>query len=88
MDEATEGLHQESRANAADISRAIEGMTKYYNGVVDVIEKSYYEDGNQINEVLIEALNEYPGVVTDAYIAIGRTEFYDGSLRFQISKFN
>jgi len=79
VDEATEGLHQESRANAADISRAIEGMTKYYNGVADVIEKSYYEDGNQINEVLIESLNEYPGVVTDAYIAIGRTEFYDGS---------
>ena len=54
-------------------------MTKYYDGVADVIEKSYYEDGNQINDVLIESLNEFPGVVTDAYIAIGRTEFYDGS---------
>ena len=79
VDEAAEGLHQESRANAADISQTIEGMTKYYDGVADVIEKSYYEDGNQINDVLIESLNEFPGVVTDAYIAIGRTEFYDGS---------
>ena len=79
VDEAAEGLHQESRANAADIAQTIEGMTKYYDGVADVIEKSHYEDGNQINDVLIESLNEYPGVVTDAYIAIGRTEFYDGS---------
>ena len=62
VDEATAGLHQESRANAADIAKTIAGMTKYYNGVADVMEKSYYTDGNQINNVLIESLNEYPGV--------------------------
>ncbi|MBO6128301.1 MAG: methyl-accepting chemotaxis protein [Pseudobutyrivibrio sp.] len=79
VDEATAGLHQESRANAADIARTIEGMTKYYDGLADAIEKSTYVDGNQINNLLIESLNEYPGVVIDAYIAVGRTEFYDGS---------
>lgn len=79
VSEATAGLHQESRANAADIAQTMDSITKYYDGVADVIEKSSYEDGNQINNVLIESLNEYPGVVTDAYIAIGRSEFYDGS---------
>ena len=79
IDEATSGLHQESRANAADIAQTLDSMTKYYDGVADVIERSTYENGDQINNVLIDSLNEFPGVVTDAYIAIGRTEFYDGS---------
>ena len=79
VDEATRNLHQESRANAADIAQTMEGIRKYYDGVADSIEKSTYEDADQLNNLLIESLNEYPGVVTDAYIAIGRTEFYDGS---------
>ena len=79
VNEATSNLHQESRANAADIAQTMEGIRKYYDGVADSIEKSTYEDADQLNDLLIESLNEYPGVVTDAYIAIGRTEFYDGS---------
>ena len=78
-EEATNGLHQESRANAADIAQTMEGMKKYYDGIADGIEKATFESEDQLNNLLIESLNEYPGVVTDAYIAIGRTEFYDGS---------
>ena len=79
VEEATEALHQESRANAADIAQTMDSMTKYYDGLADSISGSYFEDTNQVNNVLIDSLNEFPGVVTDAYIAVGRTEFYDGS---------
>ena len=77
--EATKGLHQESRANAADIAQTMDSMTKYYDGLADAIEGGTFESDVQINNLLTESLNEFPGVVTDAYIAIGRTEFYDGS---------
>lgn len=79
VEEATSGLHQESRANAADLAQKVEGITKYYDGIADAIEKSTYETPDQINNVLIESLKENEGIVSDAYIAIGRTEFYDGS---------
>ena len=79
VQEATEGLHEESRANAADIAQTMDGMRKYYDGVADAVERSNYEDPNQLNALLTNTLDEYPGVVIDAYIAIGKSEFYDGS---------
>lgn len=78
QDEATSGLHQESRANASDIAGMIDGMRKFYDGVADSIERSSYESNDQIATLLENSMKEYDGVVIDSYIAFGKDEFIDG----------
>ena len=78
-DEATSGLHQESRANAADISQMIEGIKKYYDGTADLLESSPYVTDADIFRALEPGMAEYPDVVSDSYLALGKDTFYDGS---------
>ncbi len=79
IEEATGGLYQESRANAADISALIEGITKYYDGVADVLEESNYESDDEIEAVLALSMTEYSDMVTDSYIGFSNMDFIDGS---------
>ncbi len=77
--EATNGLDQETRANAEDIAQMIEGVTKYYDGIADVIEDSAYESDAEIESQLADSMTEFDGVVTDAYIGFSNMDFIDGS---------
>jgi len=79
VEKATDALKQESRANAADISGIIEGITNYYDGIADGIEKANFDDDQQIFGALKDSMDEYPEMVTDAYIAFGKSTFIDGS---------
>ncbi len=79
VDEATNGLQQEARANAADIAGEVSGMKAYVNGVADTIGASEYADGDAILDVLYTAMEEYPDVISDIYLAIGSSEAYFGS---------
>ena len=79
VSESTNGLQQETRANAADIAELIEGVTKYYDGVADIIEASAYETDDQIQAQLAESMTEFDGTVTDAYIGLSNMDFIDGS---------
>ena len=78
-DEATNGLHQESLANANDISSQLAAIKKYYDGTADVLEASPYASDADILKALDPGMSEYAGMVSDSYIALGRDAFYDGS---------
>ena len=77
--EATNGLHQESRANAADISQMMEGIVKYYDGVADILENSDYSSDTEICNLLALSMSEYSDVVTDVYVGFSNKGFIDGS---------
>ena len=77
--ESTEGLQQETNSNANDIAELLAGITKYYDGVADVIEHGNYENDKEIEDVLAESMTEYDGLVTDAYIGFSNMDFIDGS---------
>jgi len=78
-DKVRSGLHQESRANAADIAKMMEGIKLYYNGVADAVEKSNYTDDAQITALLSNAVSKYDGVVASCYIGFSNKQFLDGS---------
>ncbi|MCR5153470.1 MAG: methyl-accepting chemotaxis protein, partial [Lachnospiraceae bacterium] len=72
------GLYEESRANSEDISSLLQGITRYYNGLADAMEFSYYNSDSELIANLAEGMNEYPGIVIDCYIALSDKTFYDG----------
>ncbi|MCR5342326.1 MAG: methyl-accepting chemotaxis protein [Butyrivibrio sp.] len=75
---ATNGLAMEAKANAAEIAGQMSTMVSYYNGLGDTLEKSTYADDNAYLGALLPGMDEYPGVVIDVYLAIGKESFYDG----------
>ncbi len=78
-EKASNALYQESRANAADIAEMVEGITKYYDGVADILEGSTYTSDDEIYNLLADAMTEYTDVVTDCYIGFSNLDFIDGS---------
>ncbi|WP_026666226.1 methyl-accepting chemotaxis protein [Butyrivibrio sp. FC2001] len=78
VEEATNGLAMEAKANAAEIAGDVSNMVAYYNGLGDTLEKSSFADDNAYLNALLPGMDEYPGVVIDVYLAIGKEAFYDG----------
>ncbi|WP_051201107.1 methyl-accepting chemotaxis protein [Butyrivibrio sp. XPD2002] len=78
VEEATNGLAMEAKANAAEIAGDMSNMVAYYNGLGDTLEKSSFADDNAYLNALLPGMDEYPGVVIDVYLAIGKEAFYDG----------
>ncbi|MBE6014445.1 MAG: methyl-accepting chemotaxis protein [Lachnospiraceae bacterium] len=77
--QAKDGLHQESRANASEISGLIEGLKTYYDGISDIIEKSTFSSDGEIVAALKDTMDKYPDMVTAAYIGLSDKTFLDGS---------
>jgi methyl-accepting chemotaxis protein len=77
-DKVKSGLHQESRANAADIAQMMEGIRKYYDGLADTLERSNYADDKQILQVLADGMAKYDGVISDVYVGFSNKQFLDG----------
>lgn len=78
VQEATNGLQQEARANAADISGEMAEIVSYYNGFGDTFESSMYADDAAVLKALEPGMKKYPDVVIDLYVAFGKDAFYDG----------
>ncbi|WP_051656384.1 methyl-accepting chemotaxis protein [Butyrivibrio sp. AE3004] len=78
IESAQNGLQQEARKNASDIAGKMEGIISYYNAYADTLEASSYADDTAILKSLEPGMNEYPGVVSDVYLAFGKDQFYDG----------
>ncbi|WP_050008269.1 methyl-accepting chemotaxis protein [Butyrivibrio sp. WCE2006] len=78
VDEATNGLSQEAKANSEEIAATMNGIKNYYDGLADVIESSKYEDASGIKAVLATGMKKYPNEVSDVYLAFGRELFVDG----------
>ncbi len=79
VEEASGRLQEETAEDANMLAETIMGITKYYDGVADVLENSTYESNSEIENILAGAMTEYDGVVTDAYIGLSNMEFIDGA---------
>ena len=79
VSEATNGLKQEARKNAADIAGDMKGIVDYYDGFADTFSVSSYADEKAILKALEPGMAKYPEVVSDLYLAFGKDAFYDGS---------
>ncbi|SEL22579.1 hypothetical protein SAMN04487770_107105 [Butyrivibrio sp. ob235] len=75
---ANNGLQQEAKKNASDISGMMEGIVSYYNAYADTLQVSDYADDAAILKSLEPGMKAYPGVVSDVYLAFGKDYFYDG----------
>ncbi|WP_026495015.1 methyl-accepting chemotaxis protein [Butyrivibrio sp. WCD3002] len=78
VEEATNGLAMEAKANAAEIAGEMSEMVSYYNSLGDVLEKSAYADDAAYFRALEPGMAAYPDVVIDVYLAVGTENFYDG----------
>ncbi|MCR5776934.1 MAG: methyl-accepting chemotaxis protein [Lachnospiraceae bacterium] len=79
VEEATNGLKQEAKKNAADIAGDMEGIIDYYDGFADTFSVSSYSTDADILKALEPGMAKNPDVVSDLYIAFGKDSFYDGS---------
>ena len=79
VEEATNGLKQEAKKNAADIAGDMEGIIDYYDGFADTFSVSSYSSDSDILKALEPGMAKNPDVVSDLYIAFGKDSFYDGS---------
>ncbi len=78
VQEATNGLQQEARANANKIAGDMSGVVAYYNAFADTLQASSYADDAAIIKALEPGMAAYPDFVIDVYLAIGKDSFYDG----------
>ena len=78
--EAENGLKNESKANANDISATMDKIRGYLNGVGDSLENSEYSDDKVILNDLTVAMEEYGDMVSDVYLALNDGAFIDASL--------
>lgn len=77
-DQATNGLEEESQANANDIAKTMADIMGYYNGVGDMLESSNYRNNDDIKAAIQPGMTAYPGMVNDVYVAFTDKSFIDG----------
>ncbi len=77
-EQATNGLEEESKANANDIAKTMADIMGYYNGVGDMLESSNYRNNDDIKAAIQPGMTAYPGMVNDVYVAFTDKTFIDG----------
>ena len=77
-EQATNGLEEESQANANDIAKTMADIMGYYNGVGDMLESSNYRNNDDIKAAIQPGMTAYPGMVNDVYVAFTDKSFIDG----------
>ncbi len=77
-EQATNGLEEESQANANDIAKTMSDIMGYYNGVGDMLESSNYRNNDDIKAAIQPGMTAYPGMVNDVYVAFTDKSFIDG----------
>ena len=77
-EQATNGLEEESQANANDIAKTMSDIMGYYNGVGDMLESSNYRNNDDIKAAIQPGMTAYPGMVNDVYVAFTDKAFIDG----------
>ena len=61
-EQATNGLEEESQANANDIAKTMSDIMGYYNGVGDMLESSNYRNNDDIKAAIQPGMTAYPGI--------------------------
>lgn len=72
-------LHQESRANANEISGRMASLREYYTAVGQTLESIPFKDNNEIFECFQYTVNNFPEAPTGLYLGLENKEYIDCS---------
>ena len=78
-EESTNELHQEARANAADIGSQIGDILSYYDAVADAVNIGGYTEDSQILETMTPGLTAFEQVPNGCYAGLSNKEYLDPS---------
>ncbi|MCR5311861.1 MAG: methyl-accepting chemotaxis protein [Lachnospiraceae bacterium] len=79
VSEATDNLHNDSRANANDISSTINSINTYYDGIADMVSRTAYTSDSEIINDMAIVLDRFEETPTGAYIGLSDKTYIDPS---------
>ncbi len=77
--EAVSGLHNESMAYANDVSTRIESIKTYYDGIIDVLQRTEYASEAEMLEALAIAMDKFEETSSGLYIGLSDKTYLDPS---------
>ena len=77
--EAVSSLHNESVANANDISAIISSITEYYDGITDVLQRTDYANDDEMLTALAIAMEKFEETPSGLYIGLSDKSYIDPS---------
>ena len=79
LDRAVGGLHQESRANAAEISGTITGFKQYFNSIAETLESTPYASDEELIKDFQFSLTKFEEISNGFYIGLDDKGYIDVS---------
>ena len=79
INEAQENLHNESRANANDISATMKSIKEYYDGVADLLESTPFTSDKELVNAMVPVNDEFEETPTGAYVGLSDKTYLDPS---------
>lgn len=79
MEQATNGLLQETKANGSEIAKNIENICGYYDAFADMIENTTFADDQELLKSMKPLMNHFPETSSGAYIGFEDGAFIDTS---------
>ena len=79
VSEAQENLHNDSRANANDISATMKSIKEYYEGVSDMLENTPFSSDKELVAAMTPVLDEFEETPSGAYIGLSDKTYLDPS---------
>ena len=70
-------LHQESRANAAEIAGSINGFKEFFNSVASTLESVAFKDNDEIVDKFQYTMNRFEETPTGLYIGLDDKDYID-----------
>ncbi|SEG28212.1 methyl-accepting chemotaxis protein [Butyrivibrio sp. Su6] len=75
--QATNGLAQEARANAAEISGKVESIKVFYDGICDAIQNTAYESDQELINAYQFTQSQFAETGTGFYIGLSNKDYID-----------
>ena len=75
--QATNGLSQEARANAAEISGKVESIKVFYDGICDAIQNTAYESDQELINAYQFTQSQFAETGTGFYIGLSNKDYID-----------
>ncbi|MBP3817397.1 MAG: hypothetical protein J6H31_03765 [Butyrivibrio sp.] len=75
--QATNGLAQEARANAAEISGTIESIKVYFDGIADSVQNNTFENDQELIDAYQYTQSQFTETYTGFYIGLSNKDYID-----------
>ena len=75
--QATNGLAQEARANAAEISGTIESIKVYFDGIADSVQNNTFENDQELIDAYQYTQSQFSETYTGFYIGLSNKDYID-----------